>query len=291
MKKWEIGDVTITSILEWESDLGVPGLIPLATPEAVKAIDWLRPDFATDKGDLKMSLQAFVVETPRLRVMVDTCIGNDKDLPVTPMWHQMQTSFLSDLTAAGFPPDSINAVLCTHLHADHVGWNTRLVDGKWIPTFPNARYLFGRTEHAHLLELVSRGSGSVMDKINANVLNDSVRPIVAAGLAELVDTDHRLCPEISFVPTPGHTPGHVSVLITSKGQEALITGDFVHHPCQVAHPHWNSVADEDKEQSIATRKRVFSQMAGTPSIIIGSHWTGATGGTLARNGEGFRLIY
>ena len=146
------------------------------------------------------------------------------------------------MTAAGFPPDSIDMVLCTHLHVDHVGWNTRLVDGQWVPTFANARYVFGKTEYEHW-----RDHSDAPDK--PAVFNDSVKPIIDAGKADLVASDARLCDEITLIPTPGHSPGHMSVHIQSDGEEALLTGDVAHHPCQMAHLDWSSTADSDPVQS------------------------------------------
>ncbi|OIQ65184.1 metallo-beta-lactamase superfamily protein [mine drainage metagenome] len=173
-------------------------------------------------------------------------------------------------------------MLCTHLHVDHVGWNTRLVDGKWVPTFPNARYLMGRTEYEHW--------SGVKDRPDmAHILADSVTPIIEAGLTTLVETNERICDEISLIPTLGHTPGHVSVMIQSKGEQAMITGDFMHHPCQIAHPEWSTLADSDPDQGIETRRRMFQRLAGTPVLIIGTHFAGATAGRLVTDGDSYRL--
>ena len=173
--------------------------------------------------------------------------------------------------------------MCTHLHVDHVGWNTMLVDGKWVPTFPNARYLMGATEFEYWRD--QRENEELI-----SVFSDSVRPVFEAGLVDLVETDHRISPEVSFVPTLGHTPGHVSVRISSKGEEALITGDFVHHPCQMARPAWAATVDYDQTASTATRREVFARLAGTPTLIIGTHFAGATAGRIVRDGDAFRLV-
>jgi glyoxylase-like metal-dependent hydrolase (beta-lactamase superfamily II) len=173
-------------------------------------------------------------------------------------------------------------VLCTHLHVDHVGWNTMLVDGKWLPTFPRARYLMGRVEFAHWQEQHERDD-------MAAVFADSVKPVHDAGLADLVETDHRVCDEISLVPTTGHTPGHVSVLIRSEGEEALITGDFIHHPCQIAHPEWSSTADTDPEAAHRTRDCMLKELSERPVLVIGTHFAGATAGRIVRDGDTYRL--
>jgi glyoxylase-like metal-dependent hydrolase (beta-lactamase superfamily II) len=282
MLQWRIGDVKVTRIVEIEAIGGTRFVLPQATPEVIQGIGWLQPHFADERGKLKMSIHALVVETPTRRILVDTCIGNDKDRSI-PAWSNLQTTFLADLDAAGYPRESIDTVLCTHLHVDHVGWNTMLVDGAWVPTFPNARYLLGRTEFDYWR---AGGEGMGTDQ---RVFVDSVQPVFDAGLVDLVDTDHVVCDEVRLTPTLGHTPGHVSVRISSKGEEALITGDFTHHPCQLAHPEWASAADYDPEGSTATRQRVFSELAGEQVLVIGTHFAAPTAGHVVRDGEVFRL--
>jgi glyoxylase-like metal-dependent hydrolase (beta-lactamase superfamily II) len=280
--KWVIGDVTVTKIVELEMTGGSRFLLPQATREAILPIAWLRPHFADEEGRLWMSIHSFIVETPDRRIVVDTCLGNDKKGRRIPHWNDRDGPFMADLAAAGFPAESIDTVLCTHLHVDHVGWNTRLVDGKWVPTFPRARYLMGRAEYEHW--------SGVKDRPDmAHILADSVTPIVEAGLATMVETNERICGEISLVPTLGHTPGHVSVMIQSKDEQALITGDFMHHPCQIARPEWGTTADSDTDQAIETRRRMFQRLAGTPVLIIGTHFAGATAGRLVVDGDGYRL--
>lgn len=284
--KWRIGDVTVTKIVELEVTGGSRFILPQATYDAVQPIAWLWPDFADERGRLKMSIHALVVETPERRIIVDTCLGNDKENRRIPTWNNLQGPFLADLAAAGFPRESIDTVLCTHLHVDHVGWNTMLVDAKWVPTFPKARYLMGRVEFAHW-----RGQPGLLNRRDdmAAVFADSVAPIHDAGLAELVETDHRICDEISLVPTIGHTPGHVSVRIASRGEEALITGDFMHHPCQIARPHWSSTADSDPDQARRTREHMLNELCGRPVLVIGTHFAGATAGHIVRDGDTYRL--
>jgi glyoxylase-like metal-dependent hydrolase (beta-lactamase superfamily II) len=282
MLTWRIGDVTISKLVELEVTGGSRFLLPQATPEAIKPIAWLQPHFADENGRLTMSIHSFLVTTPTRRIIVDTCLGNDKQHRRIPHWNDRQGPFLADLTEAGFAPDSIDTVLCTHLHVDHVGWNTMLRDGKWVPTFPNARYLIGRDEYEHWSKVATREDMRF-------ILDDSVNPILDAGLATLVATDHQVCDEIRLVPTVGHTPGHVSVLINSRGEQGLITGDFMHHPCQIAHPEWDTTADSDPEQGIRTRRIMFERLADTPVLVIGTHFAGATAGRIVRDGDGYRL--
>lgn len=277
---WAIGAVKVTRIVEIESIGGTRFILPQATRDVVQGIAWLAPHFADPDGRLKMSVHALVVETPSRRIVVDTCIGNDKERDV-PAWNRMQTRFLDDLTEAGFAPDSIDTVLCTHLHIDHVGWNTRLEGGAWVPTFPHARYLIGRREFAYW-RAAPEGS-------DPRIFADSVQPVFDAGLVDLVDDDHRICEEVSLVPTPGHTPGHVSVRISSLGEEALITGDFMHHPCQLARPDWASSFDFDPGASTATRHDVFAALADRPVLVIGTHFAAPTAGRIVRDGGAYRL--
>jgi glyoxylase-like metal-dependent hydrolase (beta-lactamase superfamily II) len=282
MSQWRIGDVTVTKIVELEMTGGSRFLLPQATPDVIQPIGWLQPHFADENGRLRMSIHSFVVQTPGCRVLVDTCLGNDKQNRRIPHWNDRQGSFLADLADAGFPSESIDTVLCTHLHVDHVGWNTMLRDGAWVPTFPQARYLMGRAEYEHWRDNTKRED-------MRHILADSVTPIMEAGLAQLVEMDHRLCDELSLMPTVGHTPGHVSLRIRSRGEEALITGDFMHHPCQIAHPEWDTTADSDPAQGIRTRREMFAQLAGAPVLVIGTHFAGATAGHIVRDGDSYRL--
>jgi glyoxylase-like metal-dependent hydrolase (beta-lactamase superfamily II) len=280
--KWRIGAVTVTKVVELEATGGSRFILPQASREAILPIDWLRPHFADDEGRLKMSIHALVVETPNRRIVVDTCLGNDKENRRIPTWNNLRTNFLADLAAAGYPRETIDTVLCTHLHVDHVGWNTMRIGAHWVPTFPRARYLMGRVEFGHWMHQHEHED-------MVAILADSVRPVADAGLVDLVETDARICEEVSLVPTIGHTPGHVSVRISSAGHEALITGDFMHHPCQIAHPEWSSTADSDAAQAQATRERMLDELAGKPTLVIGTHFAGATAGHIIREGGAFRL--
>jgi glyoxylase-like metal-dependent hydrolase (beta-lactamase superfamily II) len=283
MLKWRIGDVTVTRILELEATGGSRFILPQATREVVREIPWLVPHFADEEGRLKMSVHALVVETPSKRIIVDTCIGNDKQRDI-PTWSNLQTSFLADLEAAGFARESFDVVLCTHLHVDHVGWNTMLKDGRWIPTFPNARYLIARREFEHF-----RDEDEGLEDRTRSPFHDSVRPVFDAGLVDLVETDHRICDEVALEPTLGHTPGHVSVRIQSKGAEALITGDFLHHPCQFARPEWASSADWDPQMGRDTRQRMFGSLAASDTLVIGTHFASPTAGHVVADGGAWKF--
>ena len=291
MQTWKVGDVTITQIVELTFQ-GLDAFLPDATPEAVLPIEWLRPDFVTPEGVLKFSIHALVIDTGTRRIIVDTCVGNEKPRDVFPDWHMLQTAFLDDLTAAGYPPDTIDTVLCTHLHLDHVGWNTMLRDGEWVPTFGNARYLIERSEYAYVSEEAEAENVEPwLRDMNRAVMADSIRPVVDAKLVDLVASDHRICDEVRLIPTPGHTIGHVSVQIESASESALITGDFIHHPCQLVHPEWSVTTDFDPVASRATRVDAFAELAGTPTLVIGTHWPEPAAGKIVRDGNNYRLVY
>lgn len=277
---WQVGDVRISRYVELTTASLGPHLLPQATPEALAGHAWLAP-FLDDRKRLVLSMHSFVVETPSALVLVDTCIGNDK-VRSYPKWNHMQSDFLERLSADGFVPERFDTVLCTHMHVDHVGWNTRLVDGHFEPTFSNARYLYHAAEWAHW---------KVEPQEYGPVIEDSVQPIIDAGLADFVQADHRVCPEIQLESTPGHTPGHVSIHIRSRGEEAIITGDMIHHPCQIAHSDWSSTADVDPQLAAATRARFLTRYCDQPVLVLGTHFATPTAGHLVRDGASFRLQY
>lgn len=284
--KWKVGDTTITKITEIlypEFDL-----IPAATPAVVKTVPWLFPHFVTPEGKLSVSIHSLVVDTPGAKLVVDTCIGNGRDREPFSIMSNLSTSFLEDMSAAGYPPESINYVLCTHLHLDHVGWNTRLVNGKWVPTFPKASYLMDKKDVA-LYGTIAENHKDAFMQMQRRTFADSVQPVFDAGLAKPVEGPAQVCEGVRLVPTPGHTPGHCSVVIESKGEKALITGDFMHHPIQFHDPALSISADEDNSAAIATRRRVFAEYADTPTLIIGTHFASPTAGKLVRDGDAYRL--
>lgn len=279
--RWHVGGVRITQVVESGPTPTSPRFFFTDPPaDLVQRHAWLKPHFATDEGRLLLSIHCFVIESAGRRIVVDTCVGNDKPRR-NPGWNRLDTPFLQRLAGAGFSPDDIDTVLCTHLHVDHVGWNTRWVGGRWVPTFARARYLFARTEWAHW-------SQQAADE-GDDVIGDSVRPIVDAGLADLVEADHRLTDEVSLEPTPGHTPGHVSVRIRSAGQQAVITGDLMHHPIQCAEPDRRVNFDSDAEQARQTRRRFLACCAKDRSLVLGTHFAHPTAGRVVDHGEAWRF--
>jgi glyoxylase-like metal-dependent hydrolase (beta-lactamase superfamily II) len=284
VKKWQIGNVEVVRIVEVDAhedpfEMLAPGL----TPEIAKTHKWMFPNFATPEGKLRISFQCFVLKSGKDRVMIDTCIGNDRAREY-PIFTNMQTSFLDDLVYAGYPRESVTKVLCTHLHFDHVGWNTMKVGNKFVPTFPNARYLFGKQEYDHWAHL--RASGGYHDVAH---LEDSIDPVMAAGLVDFVEPTAKITDEISLVPTPGHTPGHVSVMIESAGKKAFITGDMMHHPVQLAEADRVGNFDMDKETGLKTRKEMFKRLEDKDILIIGSHFCDPTSGYIVKDTKNWKL--
>jgi glyoxylase-like metal-dependent hydrolase (beta-lactamase superfamily II) len=285
MLSWTVGNAKIASIVESETPTSprfmFEDMTKLDVLARVDKAPWLQPHFVSEDGYLLQKIQCLIVEIGHLIVAVDTCIGNDKERS-NEQWSNLQGPFLQDLAAAGYPAESITHVVCTHLHVDHVGWNTKLVDGQWVPTFPNARYLFVDTEFDHWEATESLFAGE-------DVFGDSVAPIAAAGLDDRVAIDHRLSDNLYFQPTPGHTPGHISLVIESEGQKAIITGDMTHNPMQIADPELSSSFDTDSDAARVTRREVFPAWADGTTLIIGTHFGGPTAATMSPDGDGYRL--
>jgi glyoxylase-like metal-dependent hydrolase (beta-lactamase superfamily II) len=290
MNQWQIGKVKISQVVEIGPSPTSPKFFFKHPPDDLVARHpWLKPHFANDENRLLLSIHSFVIESAGRRIVVDTCVGNDKQRQ-HPAWHQLKGPFLQNMTDAGFAPETIDAVLCTHLHVDHVGWNTRWVDGRWVPTFPNARYLFARQEWEHWSQLAAARPPAEPGQVYSDdILGDSVRPIIDAGLAELVATDHRLTDEVWLEPTPGHTPGHVSVRIQSEGQRAVITGDLMHHPIQCSEPDLLVNFDTDRELARTTRRNFLACCARDRDLVLGTHFAHPTAGYVVPAGDVWRL--
>jgi len=281
--QWTVGDIRITRVVEipaqpWTLDRFWPDLTP-ADLEPYR--DWLAP-YITDAGDaVLLSIHTFVVEADDLRVIVDTCVGNGKYYGRRlPEFNNLQTAFLEDLAAAGFPPESIDTVICTHLHMDHVGWNTVLRDERWVPAFPNARYVISKTDVDYW--------GSYEPR--PRVFDEAVQPLLDASLVDAVASDHRLSDSIALVPTPGHSPGHVGVRLHSQGREAFITGDMVHSPVQLARPEWSSTADSDGAQAERSRRELLARATDTDTLVLGTHFPAPTAGRVVSEGEGLQFV-
>jgi glyoxylase-like metal-dependent hydrolase (beta-lactamase superfamily II) len=283
--QWKIGDVTLTMVIERSNEMSAADFIPSAAGEPLERHrDWLSPWALSDGGHLRFVMQALCLEAGDTKIIVDTCIG-PRRLPDIYAGLENDGSFIDRLAAIGFGRDDVDLVINTHLHFDHVGWNTSYEDGRWVPTFRTARYVVARPEYEHWKSVPEE------ERLPANVINfdDAVTALVTAGVADLVETDHQVSGAVRLIPTPGHTPGHVSVSITSQGEAALITGDCAHHPVQLAEPGCCSLADADPGQASATRERLIRDYADTGVLIIGSHFPPPGAGHLVRTSRGVRL--
>jgi glyoxylase-like metal-dependent hydrolase (beta-lactamase superfamily II) len=275
--QWKIGDIMLTRIEEQMMALPPGYLFPRASDELPAGDRW-----ALDSdGQLRISIHALGIEEDGKKVIVDTCFGPG------PLPEGMEAlcddgSFLARLTDAGFGRPDVDVVICTHLHVDHVGWNTMIENGRRVPTFSNARYLMSRLEFEHwngASEEQRRAGGVVM-------FDDVVTPLAEHGVIDLPEMPHRLSDAIELVPTPGHSPGHVSVRITSQDQTAFITGDCAHSPIQFAEPDWFAMNDTDPEASCSTRQRLISELVDRPVLIIGTHFPPPTAGHLVTTDAG-----
>jgi glyoxylase-like metal-dependent hydrolase (beta-lactamase superfamily II) len=269
-QRWKVGDATITSVVEDEVPHIPPEFFfPAATAADVARHPELIPDYADEQGNITLRVQAVVIETGSRRVLVDPCVGNSK-IRALPFWNEQSWPFLERFADAGFEVGGIDTVVHTHLHADHVGWDTNLVGSEWVPTFTNARHLYTERELEFCRSMDNPGT--------EGVFTDSVAPIIAAGLSDVVAEDADLGDGMRLEATTGHTPGHVSLWLESAGETALISGDFLHHPVQCAEPHLAEVGDSDVEVARATRYRMLARVAETGALMLGTHFSGCPAG-------------
>ncbi len=230
---------------------------------------WLAPGhYDPASGFLKLSVHSWLLTVGGKRILIDTCVGDHKPRAARPLWDMQETRYLERLAAAGARPEQIDMVMCTHLHVDHVGWNTRLENGRWVPTFPNARYVFSREDYNHYLAL---DLDPERDPANLGSFRDSVLPVVEAGLAQMVSGAAALDEHITVEPAPGHTPGTIAIKFESRGERAVFCGDILHHALQVYRPHWNSFACADADNARRSRKRVLEECAGG-ALLMPAHF-------------------
>jgi glyoxylase-like metal-dependent hydrolase (beta-lactamase superfamily II) len=282
----KVGEFEISRVIESEKPMFDPyTFLPDATPDVIDAnADWLYPRFIDPATELTVfAFQSYVIRNGRHTILVDTCVGNDKPRPARPAWHMMNGPYLADLAAAGVQPEEVDFVCCTHLHVDHAGWNTRLVDGRWVPTFPRAQYIFARQEYEFWETLHKEGGQARVP----NVYDDSVLPVMEAGQAVLVEMDYELDHGIWLEPSPGHTPGHVLMHVSSGNDKAIFSGDVIHHPIQLVRPDWSSRACEDKVMSATTRRALLERVADTDTLLAPAHFASPTMGHVVTRGDAF----
>ena len=286
---WRIGDCSISKVVEREQSVPLEFLgqvLPQSSLAEIATLRWLSPHYVSD-GAWSVGYYSFLIETPSANVVVDTGVGNAKTRSYE-SYHHLDTDYEANFNAV-WNLDDVDIVVCTHLHVDHVGWNTRLVDGHWVPTFGNARYYFVESEYRHWERFADNGEAVNATLDVVAVFDDSVRPVHDAGMAHLVAPDAALTPEVTLLPSHGHTPGHVSVLVQSRDDTAVITGDLMHSPCQIGYPEWSSIYDTDPAAAAATRRAFLDRFADTGTLVIGTHFGTPTGVTVHRDGSGFRL--
>lgn len=279
-----VGALQLGRVVETTLPLAVEDFFPDSSAE-----DWAphierlaeRGGYNHRSGQVLLPVQSFVVRTTHHTIVIDACFGNDKDRPYPVGNHRTDSGFLDGLAALGVTPDTVDFVLCTHLHVDHVGWNTRLVDGRWVPTFPNARYLFSEVE-------LERARGEDPPR---PALVDSVLPVVEAGQAQMVTDGYTVDDEVWMESTPGHTVGHFSVGLASQGERAVVGGDLMHSPIQCHHPEWHAASDWDPELAVRTRREFMAHHSELGTRVIMSHFPLPSSGRFRRDGRGFRFDY
>ena len=284
MQTYQFGNVSVTRVTEQRG----PGFTPQA----------LFPDWDSSALELHhtlivpgcfdpllnrfiASIHTWVVKTPHHTILIDSCAGNHKERPGMPRFHQQELPFLERLAEAGVTPESVDYVMCTHLHADHCGWNTRLVDGRWVPTFPNAKYVFSRAEHEYWLNQIGQ------EGFNANVFEDSVLPVIDKGQALIVDNEGLISDTLLIHPTPGHSVGHLAIELLHRTQGGLFSGDIMHQPVQVFRPEWNSCFCSHPEQARASRRWLLEQASERGLTVFTSHFANTSAGLVTQAGGRF----
>lgn len=286
IKRWAIGDVVVTSAVDMDPfELALGFLIPAADPRELEPFRHVLAPRHLDESftTIRLAVQTFLLQVDGKNILIDTCVGEHKPRPRLKVWHERQeTGFLRRLSEAGAPPESIDIVFCTHLHADHVGWNTMLRDGRWVPAFPKATYLFGRTEFSHWEQLQHANHGSFVD---------SVMPIAEAGQMVLVDDGYNLARGVTLLPLPGHTPGQMGLMIDRGQGRALFCGDAIHSPLQVFKPGWSSAFCADPAAAAASRLKILNQAAADGRLLVPAHFRGDGHARIDHDGGRFRPVF
>lgn len=291
--QWKVGETTVSRIEEMIGPMFDPvTFLPDFDPAVFEEHrSWLYPDHVEEAhGRIIASMHSWLIETPHHKVLIDTCIGNDKERMPYRNWHGMQTGWMNNLLATGVTPDDIDFVMCTHLHVDHVGWNTRLKDGQWVPTFPNAKYIFAREEYDFWHRERQHTDADEFKRVNHQVFDDSVLPIMH--LAELIDGETELIADLLRIkPAPGHTPGSIAIELSDAGEKGLFTGDICHHPIQVVKPDWNSAFCERPDQARQTRRKILGECCNDSTLMLPAHFGGEHAGYVRSQGDSFNFEF
>jgi glyoxylase-like metal-dependent hydrolase (beta-lactamase superfamily II) len=286
-KPLALNEISIYPVIEQQGPFfGVREFFPTLTDELLdENRSWLQPEFIDGEDRLVLCIQSFVIKTPRHNILIDACVGNHKPRPTRPFWNMLNSDrFEKGLTAAGVAVDDIDYVMCTHLHADHVGWNTRLENGRWVPTFPKATYIMADRELTYWTQREKDNPQSVP------WITDSVLPIVEAKRTKIVKSDFAFDDTVKLIPTPGHTVDHFSILAGRAGSDAFITGDMIHSPLQARYPELGMMADHDSPQAGRTRRQIFDRFCGEPTMMCATHFPAPSTGRLQRWDSGYKFM-
>jgi glyoxylase-like metal-dependent hydrolase (beta-lactamase superfamily II) len=285
--RFPVGDIAVDVVVDIDRfELPIAQFLPGTEPGQAESVrPLLGPDHVDlERGMLMLAIQTYVLHSAGRTILVDTCVGEGKERPLIPDWSRRHNGgFLERLARAGVRPESVDLVFCTHLHVDHVGWNTRLLDGRWVPTFPGARYLIGRRELAYWQDQRRRPGG---DALHLGAFEDSVLPILEAGRAELVDDGYELGPGLSLVPLPGHTPGQMGVRVDGAVR-ALFCADAIHTPLQVLDPGLSTAVCVDREQARRVRRALLEDAAEEGRLVVPAHFRGTRCMQVQRTATGF----
>ncbi len=287
MKTLSIGPFTIDKLIETSSSLvELDFLFPSSNLDNLeKEFSWLNPDFVTNDKKLILSFHSYIIRIGSKKILVDACVGNDKCRPNRPQWHLKKFPYIENLNSLGISKDEIDFVMCTHLHADHVGWNTQLKNGEWVPTFPNAKYIFSSKEFSYW-----ESKSKIDSDINHGSFNDSILPIIKHNQALLVKSDFELNDFIKFEAAPGHTPGNIMINLKSKENKIILSGDIIHHPIQISYPNWSSRFCEDPEMSFYTREKLINNVVDKDIILLPAHFPNNTVGKIKSFKDKLRYV-
>jgi glyoxylase-like metal-dependent hydrolase (beta-lactamase superfamily II) len=283
----KVGNITIHPIVEQEGAFfEILKFFPALTKEVLdENRGWMQPRFMSAKDELMLCIQSYLVETPHHKILIDTCVGNDKPRPARPFWNMMKSDrFEKSLAATGVGVGDIDFVMCTHLHVDHVGWNTRLENGRWVPTFPKARYVFADRE----LEYWTKRQKD--DPAACPWVTDSVLPIVAANRVDIVKSAFNFNDLVTLIPTPGHTIDHYSVQVGKPGADAIITGDMIHSPLQARYPEFGMMSDYNSPQAGRSRRELFGRFCDTSTLMCTAHFPTPSTGRFVRWRDAFDFV-
>jgi glyoxylase-like metal-dependent hydrolase (beta-lactamase superfamily II) len=280
MKTRTFGDVRVDTVVEHVGTFADPlEMYADATREAIDSHrHWMEPDhYHGESGLCIMAFQSYLIRTPHHTILVDSCVGEDKER-ARPSWNHAKWPWMDNLNGLGVRAEDIDFVMCTHLHPDHIGWNTQLLDGRWVQTFPNARYLFSAGEYAHWEAEMKAGNP------RGGAFEDSVLPVMEAGSVDLVSDDFEIEQGLYFEPTPGHTPHHVALRLDAGGDHGVFCGDLMHHPLQVPERQWSTMFCSDPDMSRVTRTKFVEDSADQDVIVMPAHFAGESAGRVVDRG-------